>query len=94
MAGITMSDKHRKTKRSLIWVEFIDHSDSSHSCVESDITLDRTNETIQAVGWVIKENKEMLVLASWQIPTRENGDTYLRSYIVKGAITKRKRLKV
>jgi len=87
--------KTKLPKRQLVWVEFIDHADASGWEKTSDTTLDRAKETVHAVGWVVKENKEILQLTSWHVPHRSEGefDSNLRSYIVKGAITKRRRLK-
>lgn len=88
--------RSKQKRRPLIYVEFIDHASGSSWEKASALTLDRRNETARAVGWLVKENREILQLASWDVPDSNDGgsDVCMRQNIVKGAILKRRRLKV
>ena len=87
--------RNRKKTPQLVWVEFLDHDVATGWKLAASTDPDRAGAIVHAVGWVISEDKEILQLASWHIPSRDADitDTNLRSCIVKGAITKRKRIK-
>lgn len=82
-------------KRQLVYVEFIDHStaDTWKASSTLDINKEIDQCVVHAVGWVIRENKTMLMLAAWHAPDSTE-DIHMYYFIVKGAITKRKIIKV
>lgn len=75
----------------LIYVEYIDHGSGSEwrdFTALNDAIQTEDNCRCRAIGWLIREDKRILLLSNFV--TDDNSASHTRIYIVKGAITKRK----
>jgi len=75
----------------LLYIQFWDHgSADEHWLLPNEIKAEGC--LCHATGWVIKETKRSIVLGNFL--DEEDCRTASRVYIIKGAIIKRRRLKI
>lgn len=82
---------HNRRQR-LTYVEFLDHGTTSAWRDETGIDLEGETCLVRSIGWVVKENKTILCLGSFQ--SLDDDTSHARQYIIKGCILKRRTIKV
>ncbi len=75
----------------LVYILFEDHS-SGDGWVSLEDIIEQEPLKCEAVGWVVKETKKMIVLAAWKsIATEDVQDVVnCRIFILKSAIVKQR----
>ena len=74
----------------LVYVEWMDHATGSGWLPDDDVNTDPV--PCRSIGWVLKHDKKVLVLFAMEDTAAKV--TSGRQYIIKGCITKIKKVKV